>query len=55
MQEEDNKEMAQIFAGNEKFAADHLKVINMFGRYPTRNKILGRESTAEEKIYLQGM
>ena len=44
--------MAKIFEGNEKFAADHLKVIDMFGRYPTRNKIQGRQNTEEEIIYL---
>jgi len=34
------------------FAAGHLKVLEQFGRYPSRNKFLGRENTTEEQIYL---
>ena len=48
-----NKEMAEVFAANEKFATDHLMVVEKFGRYPTRNKILSRVSTPEEKRYLK--
>ena len=32
---------------------DHTYVINKFGRYPHRNKILGRTSTPEEELFLQ--
>lgn len=42
-------------AGLEKqidFARDHAAVIERFGRYPTRNAILGRTSTPEELEYL---
>lgn len=35
------------------FAIAHQKVIEQFGRFPHRNKILGRQSTPEEVIYLQ--
>ena len=42
MVDDNNEEMAEEFERNEKFAIDHLRVINMFGRYPTRNKLLGR-------------
>ncbi|MEZ4375452.1 MAG: DUF924 family protein [Polyangiaceae bacterium] len=31
---------------------EHLKVLERFGRYPHRNAILGRKSTAEELDYL---
>jgi uncharacterized protein (DUF924 family) len=31
---------------------DHLKVIARFGRFPHRNAIIGRESTAEEREWL---
>ena len=31
---------------------DHLEVIERFGRFPHRNPILGRESTAEERAWL---
>jgi uncharacterized protein (DUF924 family) len=35
-----------------KFAEIHRNVIVKFGRYPGRNKILGRVSTEEEEKYL---
>ena len=35
-----------------KFAKDHRDVIARFGRFPHRNAILGRESTAEEQNFL---
>ena len=31
----------------------HKNIIAQFGRYPHRNEILGRESTEEEKEFLQ--
>ena len=37
---------------NLKFAIKHQEVINRFGRFPHRNKILGRQSTAAEKEFL---
>lgn len=36
-----------------KFEILHKKIIDRFGRYPHRNKILGRESTKEEIEFLQ--
>lgn len=36
-----------------KFARQHQAVIERFGRFPTRNAALGRESTAEEKAFLK--
>ena len=35
-----------------RFAREHAEVIERFGRFPTRNAALGRESTAEEEAYL---
>jgi uncharacterized protein (DUF924 family) len=35
------------------FARKHLDVIARFGRFPHRNAVLGRESTPEEKEYLE--
>lgn len=35
-----------------KFWNDHSKVIRQFHRYPQRNKVLGRESTQEEILFL---
>lgn len=31
----------------------HKAVIDMFGRYPYRNGVLGREDTSEEKVWLE--
>jgi len=38
---------------NYDFELKHLEIIKQFGRYPHRNCILGRESTEEEKAFLQ--
>ncbi len=37
---------------NLRFAEHHRDLIRQFGRFPHRNKILGRESTEKEKQYL---
>ena len=37
-----------------KFWQDHTKAIRQFHRYPHRNKVLGRESTEEELVFLNG-
>lgn len=37
---------------NLKFAKHHRDLIRRFGRFPHRNAILGRESTAAEQTYL---
>ena len=34
------------------YEEEHRRVIQRFGRYPHRNAILGRASTAEEDLYL---
>lgn len=39
--------------GTLKFARDHYDVIARFGRYPYRNKVLGRTSTPDELEYLK--
>lgn len=36
-----------------KYAIDHAVVVEQFGRFPSRNAALGRESTAEELEYLK--
>ena len=38
---------------NYEFELKHKAIIERFGRYPHRNAILGRESTAEELAFLQ--
>lgn len=39
-------------ARNLEYARDHAGVIERFGRFPTRNAALGRNSTDAEKVYL---
>ena len=41
-----------FFAGTLDFARKHQDVIARFGRFPHRNAILGRASTAQEAAYL---
>ncbi len=38
---------------NPDFEIKHKKIVDRFGRYPHRNQILGRESTAEEVEFLK--
>ena len=38
--------------GNADYAQQHAAIIERFGRYPHRNKVLSRESTPEEVDYL---
>jgi uncharacterized protein (DUF924 family) len=38
---------------NEKYAIDHRDIVAKFGRFPHRNDVLGRVSTAEELDYLK--
>ena len=36
-----------------KSAREHLQIIQQFGRFPHRNRALGRDSTAEELRFLE--
>jgi uncharacterized protein (DUF924 family) len=38
--------------GNLDFELKHKRIIEKFGRYPHRNEVLGRQSTAEEIAFL---
>ena len=42
----------EVFSGYLDFAHAHRKIVRQFGRYPHRNEILSRESTAAEKTFL---
>ncbi|HFE45571.1 MAG TPA: DUF924 family protein, partial [Nannocystis exedens] len=35
-----------------EFAKKHREIVARFGRFPHRNEALGRESTAEERLFL---
>jgi len=37
-----------------KYAIEHRDIIERFGRFPHRNPALGRETTPEEKAFLEG-
>ena len=37
---------------NLKYAEDHAAIIARFGRFPHRNRVLGRPTTAEEQAFL---
>ena len=47
-------ELNEKLRGSREYAEKHARIIGRFGRYPHRNKILGRESTEEEKLFLTG-
>jgi uncharacterized protein (DUF924 family) len=54
---EDQDESVRLFmeAGldNTRYALHHREIIRRFGRFPHRNKVLGRTSTPEEIAYLE--
>ncbi len=39
-------------AENLKYAREHADIIRRFGRFPHRNRLLGRDSTEEEQAFL---
>jgi uncharacterized protein (DUF924 family) len=39
---------------NRKYAEDHSDIIRKFGRFPHRNRLLGRTTTPEEQAFLDG-
>jgi len=43
---------AALDAENLKYANHHFEIIKKFGRFPHRNKILERNNSTEEEIYL---
>jgi uncharacterized protein (DUF924 family) len=45
--------LPQDQSGNGDYALRHRDVITRFGRFPHRNTILGRASTAEEVEFLK--
>lgn len=44
---------ASVANGFLKFAREHAEIIERFGRYPHRNRVLGRNSTDEELAFLE--
>ncbi|MEA3290713.1 MAG: DUF924 family protein [Pseudomonadota bacterium] len=46
-------EERELFSGFHDFARRHHEIIDRFGRFPHRNAILGRDSTAKETAFLK--
>ena len=44
---------AKVFSSAREFAEKHCQIIERFGRFPHRNRILGRHSTDEERYFLE--
>ncbi len=40
-------------AGLQRYAVQHAAIVDRFGRFPHRNEVLQRDSTDEEKAFLQ--
>ncbi len=51
---EEYAEYEHLREGVLPFARLHRDIIARFGRFPHRNKVLGRRNTAEENDYLAG-
>ncbi|KAL4778023.1 hypothetical protein BJX76DRAFT_178658 [Aspergillus varians] len=49
------KAVEGVSAQNLKFQKEHHNIIAQFGRYPYRNKVLGRTSTPDEEKFLREM
>jgi uncharacterized protein (DUF924 family) len=47
------RELAEMLSDNMEYAERHRAIIERFGRFPHRNRILGRESTTEEIEFLK--
>jgi uncharacterized protein (DUF924 family) len=47
------RDLRKRYAANARAAKTHQQVIELFGHYPHRNELLGRESTTEEEKYLK--
>jgi len=45
------RELNEAGYGSDKYALNHLELIERFGRFPHRNEILGRPNTAAEDDY----
>lgn len=50
---EEDQRVKSTVQSNYDFAVKHAEIIDRFGRYPHRNEVLGRESTDEERAFLE--
>ena len=44
--------LRETFMTTAQFAELHRDIIDQFGRFPHRNKVLGRDNTEDEEAYL---
>jgi len=49
----DNESLLEILQKLLEYAHDHKENVDRFGRFPHRNEVLGRESTADEIEFLE--
>ncbi|KAI4138263.1 MAG: hypothetical protein L6R39_006883 [Caloplaca ligustica] len=54
MRQKDDPAAAEYADNLLNFEKKHYDILQRFGRYPHRNRALGRESTKEEREYLEG-
>jgi uncharacterized protein (DUF924 family) len=52
--EEAPADLRRTFQASLDWAVQHRDIIQRFGRFPHRNRTLGRQSTAEEVEFLKG-
>ena len=48
-----DQDLVKLFVLNKRWGLEHLEILKEFGRYPHRHKVLGRENTEEEDLYLR--
>ena len=53
LHKESKPELARIIEMNKRWCEEHLEILDQFGRYPHRNKVLGRENYEDEEAYLR--
>lgn len=46
------EKVRKTLSSSASFGAKHLDIVERFGRYPYRNKVLGRESTPDEEAWM---
>jgi uncharacterized protein (DUF924 family) len=48
----DHDLLIKLWRGDDRYPRHHREIIARFGRFPHRNRTLGRETTAEEALFL---
>ncbi|GAB0495235.1 hypothetical protein MMPV_006534 [Pyropia vietnamensis] len=46
------EKVRQVLSSSASFGRKHLDIVERFGRYPYRNKVLGRETTPDEEAWM---